>query len=122
MLLPSVTFVAYIITTEDKEEYLPKKRPIKKRNIKQRRPAAKRQKSSALSDVDSNHIKTIQKSPSNQDDQPLSRGSNLSASSSSSSEDEFDSLVKDLNEDETLNIIIEERTLTRQQNRTTKRK
>ena len=113
-------FHYYIITTEDKEEYRPKKRPIKKRNIKQRRPAAKRQKSSALSDVDSNHIKTTQKSPSNQDDQPLSRGSNLSASSSSSSEDEFDSLVKDLNEDETLNTIIEERTLTRQQNRTTK--
>ena len=112
-------FFFFFFCIEDKEEEdLPRKRPTKRTAAKRRRPAAKRQKSTSVPSDDSNNIKTVQKL--SQDGQPLSRGPNLSASSSSSGEDEFDSLVKDLNEDEMLNTIMKEHTLTTGQKRKTK--
>ena len=58
-----------------------------------------------LSD-DTNHVITSQKSLSSKDSEAVSRGPNLSASSSSSSEDEFDTLVKNWSEEEALNTVV----------------
>ena len=72
-----------------------------------RQPAAKRQKKS-----------NAQGSSSSEVSQPILRGPNLSASSSSSSEDEFDSLVKNWNGDTSINIAIEDGSTTKRQKRT----
>ena len=80
----------YLIFAEDEEEQVPKPKPgstKRTRGSTKRQPAAKRQKKSNVEDSPPSLSKVSQ---------PALKGPNLSASSSSS-EDEFDSLVKSWN-------------------------
>ena len=112
MTLYTITFCV-----EDEEEYVPKpksgssKRIRGTRTTKMKQPAAKRQKNA---DTQSSSLSVVS--------QPVLRGPHLSASSSSSdSEDEFDSLVKNWDGEISVDTVVEDTSRTKVGRKRTRR-
>ena len=102
---------------EDEQEYVnlnakpgPVKRTRGAQTSRKRQPVAKRWRKNPTTIVDdrSNLISAQASSSSSEVSQPVLTGPNLSASSSSSSEDEFDSLVKNWNGDISVTTAVED--------------